>query len=139
MLRKLGKEVEKEVEHLRKDEEKVLATVRGFKVRKKLIFSLLLSIFVFVIGFQKIDSMRIAGHSVAPIVVLITVVLCGFFLGLTVIRKDPERYLKQAGKVFAALFVLFCIIFLLMGFSIFDVLFLSIIITTVALSIYDTF
>jgi len=139
MFKKLEKEVEREVSAVVKDEEKVIFQINGFKVRKKLIFSILLSIVVFVVGLDKIESLRDAGLRTYGWVLAITFLLCSIFLFFTVIRKDPRRYLKQVCIVFISLSVGFGILAFFEGFSVFDVFFLSMIITAVSLSIYDIF
>ena len=146
MLRKFEKEVKKEVgaiKHglgvIRADEEKVVFTLGNFKVRKKLFFSILLSIIVFTIGIGKVESLIGEGFHTSPLVVLLTFAFCSIFLLIAVIRKSPRHHLKQLGKVFVALTMLCSALVFLGEFNFADVLFISMITTTVSLLIYDTF
>ena len=130
---------QKEVKELSKEEEKVVFTIHKFKVKKKLFFSFFLSILVAAIGFSKIDSLISIGKHITPIIMLVTAVICLGFLGLAVIRKHPKRYTKQIVTVLIILFIVFRLATLMTGYSTLDILFTSMLVTTIGVSIYDIF
>lgn len=138
MLKKVEKEVEKEFSSIKKAEEKVLFRLFGFKIKKKLIFSIILGLFVFIMGTNKIDALHSLGKHISWPVLLITFLFCSLFLFLTVIRKKPSYYLKQALLVFLVISLVLGLL-ITFGFTLSDILFLSLITTAVSLAIFDIF
>ena len=57
--KKIEKVVKKEEKALKKEEEKIVFTFYGYKVKKKLLSSIMLGFLVFVIGMSKVESLHV--------------------------------------------------------------------------------
>lgn len=135
--KKIERAVVKEEKALKKEEEKVVFTAYGFKVRKKLFFSVMMGILVAVIGLNKVESLHEVGKHVSPAVVIAALAVCIIFLFLTVIRKNISLYTKQISILFVVLLIGFRILTLKSLYSSNDLIFVASIVTTVASAIYD--
>jgi hypothetical protein len=138
--------IKKEINLLKKEkkkimisEEKVVLRIGRFKLKKKLFFSVLISIMVLVMGFSKARSLHDEGFSISIGVIIITLLLCISLLSFAVIRKNPFYYIKQTACVFFALLAIFIIATINSSYTISDLIFVAMIVTTVALLIYDVF
>ena len=137
--KKIEKVVIKEGKALKKEEEKVVFNFYGYKVKKKLISSIMLGFLVFVIGMSKVESLHEVGKNVSPVIVLVTFVVCSAFLLLTVIKKNIKKYTNQIVIMFIVIIIFLRIITINSMYSSNDILFVSLITTTVASAIYDLF
>ncbi|MBU0536613.1 MAG: hypothetical protein KKE20_06615, partial [Nanoarchaeota archaeon] len=79
-------QVKKELEIIRKKEEKIVFRVGRFKVRRKLFFSILLSVLVAVMTFNKVRVLHESGQSISNIMLAITSLVCFVSLYLAIIR-----------------------------------------------------
>lgn len=129
----------RELSAIDKDEEKVIFTIHKFKVRKKLFFSALLTMMIMMIGINKVSSLRALDIHISPTFLLLTFLVCSIFITYTVMRKNWNYYRKQISMIGIGMVVLTLIFSWNEAFSIVDVLFVSIIATTVAAAIYDIF
>ncbi|MBU0536438.1 MAG: hypothetical protein KKE20_05705, partial [Nanoarchaeota archaeon] len=105
--------------------------------RRKLFFSILLSVLVAVMTFNKVRLLHEAGQSISNFMLAVTFLVCFVSLYLAIIRKNPYYSAKQIGSVFMILMLISLIS--TSGYSLADLAFISMIITTVALLIYDVF
>lgn len=129
----------KVIKDIEKDEEKVVFKIHKFKVRKKLFFSMILTIMIMMIGISKVESLHEINEHVSLLVLLITFCLCFTFIFFTVMRKNLSFFSKQISLIFISLLFLVWLFTLNSKFNMFDISFVSIIATTVAAAIYDLF
>ncbi|MFC1733838.1 hypothetical protein ACFL6I_26355, partial [candidate division KSB1 bacterium] len=120
---------------------KILFEIFGLKLRKKLFFSVLLGILIMVIGFSKVQSLHKINMNISVTILIITFILCLKFLFFAIIRVRKRRFyfIKQFAELFVSFMIFFWIITIRSVYSLTDLVFISMIVTSAVLLIYDVF
>lgn len=91
------------------------------------------------VGLQKVETLHEINLHVSLIVLLVTSFICSLFLFFTVVKKNMSFYKKQISIIFISLLLFLWLLTLNSNYNLNDIVFVSIIVTTIAASIYDTF